>query len=580
MEEGPDYTIHEDFLERITDAVDWSLEAGLYVMINIHHDSWVWLEWGMPNNREESHERFNAIWEQLADHFRDYPVELMFEALNEPRFEGSDEESIANKYLYDLHMSFYDIVRSSGSKNDVRPLVLSTLHATPDSQFILDDTYDQIMELDDPNLIATVHFYGFWPFSVNVAGYTHFDETSKNHINETFNRVYNTFTARGIPVVLGEYGLLGFDTHTGVVQQGEKLKFFEYMIHYAQQKEMAHMLWDNGQHFGRTSFQWSDPELYEMMQASWETRSATAESNFIYLKKNQVIEDVTLQLNLHGNNAVALKLNEEILVEGEDYSLNPERDSLTLKASILEELGDLGELGERGKITIEFNHGSNWYIRVFTYDTPTVEDAEGTVDDFVIPMQFNGNDVRTMEAVYEDGSAAGPHGWTTYKEFGYAFSPDYDENVVRFPYGRYRFFKESDIRNGEEVELTFYFWSGETLTYYITRHDEVVIGRTESATDQVPVDEPTDQDPVDEPTDQDPVDEPTDQDPVDEPTDQDKGDGTSDPTKQNGDVKKGEESKLPNTATSFANFILIGMMLLLIGGVLAYFSIRGKVSKG
>ena len=29
--------------------------------------------------------------------------------------------------------------------------------------------------LNDSNLIATVHFYGFWPFSVNIAGYTRFD---------------------------------------------------------------------------------------------------------------------------------------------------------------------------------------------------------------------------------------------------------------------------------------------------------------------------------------------------------------------------------------------------------------------
>ncbi|WP_211348332.1 beta-galactosidase [Saccharothrix texasensis] len=67
---------------------------------------------------------------------------------------------------------------------------------------------------------------------------------------------------RGLPVVIGEYGLLGFDRHTGTVEQGEKLKFFEYLGHYARTRKLTTMLWDNGQHLDRTTFRWCDPELY------------------------------------------------------------------------------------------------------------------------------------------------------------------------------------------------------------------------------------------------------------------------------------------------------------------------------
>ena len=118
-------------------------------------------------------------------------------------------------------------MRRSGGNNATRLLVLPTLHTSSD-QDRLDTLANTIREFDDPNLIATVHYYGYWPFSVNVAGGTRFDATAQKDLTDSFDRVYNTFVARGIPVIIGEYGLLGFDRHTGTIEQGEKLKFFEY----------------------------------------------------------------------------------------------------------------------------------------------------------------------------------------------------------------------------------------------------------------------------------------------------------------------------------------------------------------
>ena len=115
-----------------------------------------------------------------------------------------------------------------------------------------------------PYIIATIHYYGFWPFSVNIAGHTTFDETTRDDIHQNFDRLYDTFVSQGIPVIIGEFGLLGFDQHTGTIEQGEKLKFFEYMLNYAQDRGLTHMLWDNGQHFNRRTFEWNDPQLYEV----------------------------------------------------------------------------------------------------------------------------------------------------------------------------------------------------------------------------------------------------------------------------------------------------------------------------
>src|SRR5690625_3390017 len=241
------------------------------------------------------------------------------------------------------------------------------------------------------------------------------------------------------------------------------------MIHYAQEKQLTHMLWDNGQHFGRTSYQWSDPELYQMMKASWEGRSATAGSDFIFLKQGEEIVDEEIGLHLHGNEFVSLQANDQDLVEGQDYEVNGE--TLVLKAQLLTDLTSSGELGKNAELTAKFNQGADWRIDVITYDTSILDDAEGTTNDFSIPTQFNGDQLATMEAVYEDGSFAGPQNWTSFKEFAYTFSPVYEENKIIF---KQEFFNE--VEDDKEVHLTFHFWSGETVAYTVTKNGDQVVG--------------------------------------------------------------------------------------------------------
>lgn len=585
MANGPSYKIDEDFINRVDTVVNWALDEDLYVMINIHHDSWIWLESGMKNNHDESLGRFVSIWTQLADHFKDHSTKLMFESINEPRFSGEEAEEFA--YLKELNTSFFNIVRNSGGNNDIRPLVLPTLD-TGSEQHKLNELYQTIKELNDPYLISTVHYYGFWPFSVNIAGYTRYDLETETDIINTFDRVHETFVANGIPVILGEYGLLGFDTHTGVIQQGEKLKYFEFMTHYAQEKKITHMLWDNGQHFGRESFVWSDPQLYTMMKTSWETRSATAEANFIYLKKNEEITDKTISIDLHGNQFISLLLNDKKLVKGKDYEWDGAK--LTFKASLLTSIVQSGEIGTNAVLTAKFNRGADWQFNVITYEKPVVTNSTGTTTDFRIPTVFNGDSLATMEAVYSDGSFAGPQNWTSFKEFGYAFSPDYKANEIILPE---RFFNE--VQDGE-VLLTLHFWSGETLSYTLLKEGNQVTGiyddKPESPDDkeEVPVIE---EDQVKENNPPNNDNGATINDEESKTTDDLIGDETSNPLEETptsnekpitqikannnvqpiSDVKNtdmngsNEEGNfLPSTATSHYNFLAIGFFLLLIGG--------------
>lgn len=110
---------------------------------------------------------------------------------------------------------------------------------------------------------------------------------------------------------------------------------------------------------------------------------------------------------------------------------------------------------------------------MITYDTPVLSNATGTTAAFAIPTQFRGDQLATMEARYADGSNAGPHDWTSFKEFDVAFSPDYPGNRITLTD---TFFGE--VRDGAPVTLTFHFWSGAQVTYRVTRSGSNVTGVT------------------------------------------------------------------------------------------------------
>ncbi|WP_435871836.1 cellulase family glycosylhydrolase [Micromonospora echinofusca] len=469
---APAYTIDPAWLNRIKEVVGWALDDGFYVMINIHHDSWQWIN-AMPTDRSTVLNRYNALWTQLAAAFRDASPRLHFESVNEPQFANSSGDAQNAQLLHELNASFHRIVRASGGNNATRMLVLPTLHTSAD-QARVDELTNTFTQLGDRNLIATVHFYGYWPFSVNVAGGTRFDATAQKDLTDAFDRVHNAFVARGIPVVIGEYGLLGFDRHTGTIQQGEKLKFFEFLGWYARTKKITTQLWDNGQHFDRTALRWKDPELFAQIRSSWTTRSGTASADQVYVPRTGSVAARSLTLNPNGTTFQGLYQGGTALAQGSDYTVSG--NQLTLTASALTRLVGNRAYGVNATLQARFSAGVPWRIDVVTYDPAVLSNATGNTTSFAVPTQFRGDQLATMEARYADGRNAGPHDWTPFKEFDVAFAPDYPGNRITLTEA---FFAAVD--DGARVTLTFHFWSGTTVTYHVTRSGGSVTGVTAAA---------------------------------------------------------------------------------------------------
>ncbi|GLI01022.1 cellulase family glycosylhydrolase [Phytohabitans aurantiacus] len=465
---APAYTIDATWLNRVRQIIDWSLQEDLYVLVNLHHDSWQWIN-TYPSDRANVMERYRALWTQLSTSLRGYSGRVLFESINEPQFANVTDDQ-AYPLLNELNVEFVRIVRQSGGNNATRVLVLPTLFTNADQPKLdaLNATFNQ---LNDPNLAATVHFYGWWPFSVNIAGGTRYDSNVEQDLTGTFDRVQNAFVNRGIPVIVGEWALLNWDhNRPGVIERGEFLKFLEAVGYHARIRNLTTMVWDAGQFLNRNTLQWRDQGVYEMFKASWTTRSGTASSDQVYVPRGTAITSKSLSLNLNGTTFRGLWQGNTQLANGADYTVSGA--TLTLTAAALTRLAGNRAYGVNATIEARFSTGVPWQISVISNDPPTQAGASGTTSSFTIPTQFRGDQLATMEARYADGTPAGPANWTTYKEFWQHFQPDYNANTIIL---KPEFFAEV---NDGRVTLTFHFWSGATTTYFITRSGTTVTGGT------------------------------------------------------------------------------------------------------
>lgn len=457
---APDYTVDPAWMNRVQQIVDWSLQAGMRVMLNMHHDSWQWVS-ALPQNHDAVIAQYTAVWRQIAERFKGYPNTLLFEAINEPTFKNVDTAT-ALQDLDELETDFVHLVRGTGGMNATRPLVLTVLGggATPASVAALRAT---IQHLDDPNLITTFHYYGYWPFSVNIVGYTAFNQGVITDIQSTFNTVYQTFVAHGIPAIVGEFGVLSSDH----IERGEYLKYHEYVAHYARALHMTHMFWDAGQLFNRTTFQWNDPQLHAILQQTLTGRATTADTDLIFLKSGAPVQDAVIHLNLNGNRFVSLDDGATPLRRGIDYTLD---DSvLTIKAKALSAYAS-GAFGEKAVLAVHVNSGPDWHLHVRYYGNVVLSPGSGTTGGaFVIPAAMNGDQLATMAATHADGTPAGPANWTPFQQWG-VFVPDYTHNTITLT---------KDFFTGEAagtINLTFYFWSGQKVSYQLSIHPGVSAG--------------------------------------------------------------------------------------------------------
>ncbi len=133
------YTIDPDFFKRIDWVIYQAMQREVIVIVTMHHYNELYKD---PAGHKE---RYLAIWQQIAERYKDYPFVVIFEPLNEPHDNLTAGEW--NKLLKEVHAVIRrsnpdrTIVFGPANYNDIR--MLNTLE----------------LPKDDPNIIATAHYY-------------------------------------------------------------------------------------------------------------------------------------------------------------------------------------------------------------------------------------------------------------------------------------------------------------------------------------------------------------------------------------------------------------------------------------
>ena len=217
---APDFLVREDFTARVRQVVDWAVEAGLYVVINAHHDAdWV----ARITNDPHVIPRFRALWRQIADAFVGYPDNLIFECLNRPYiYEDKSRDSLHYFQQMDhLNCTFVQTVRGAGHPERVLLLPTPGHGTTRPRMAALTET---VLRLADPRIAAAVQIHQAGPVDEDIWG-----------------RMDEFFFKRGISVVVTEFSIRENDE-----------AYQKYMNDEAESRNTALIRWDDERRFGRS----------------------------------------------------------------------------------------------------------------------------------------------------------------------------------------------------------------------------------------------------------------------------------------------------------------------------------------
>lgn len=214
------YTIASEYIDRVKEVVDWTLDSGMYAIINIHWDGG-WVN-EFPENKEESMKRFTAMWTQIAAAFEDYPDTLMFEGQNEelgwdsiwnPWGGSMEDKKVSYALVNEVNQAFVDTIRAGGGNNPQRHLLISGYNTG------IDRSCDPLFKMpDDPagRMALSVHYYtpstlcildkdASWGKAITEWG----SDKDLKELDDNMKLLKENYIDKGIPVIVGEYGCFG-----------------------------------------------------------------------------------------------------------------------------------------------------------------------------------------------------------------------------------------------------------------------------------------------------------------------------------------------------------------------------------
>lgn len=217
------YTIDSSWMARVKTIVDWAIDEGMCVIINIHHDnmsvSQLSSNYGFALSTDSSVQEtskafLSAVWTQIATTFAEYDEALVFEVLNEPRDISGEvwgnEWWCNNSEAYDCIKDYEETciaaIRAVAG-NESRYLMVPGYAASASDTTEL-GCYtmpsDTITANGTKKLILSGHAYSPYTFAMSDSTDTTFDSEDASSLTSLFDYLNTNYISKGIGVVMGE----------------------------------------------------------------------------------------------------------------------------------------------------------------------------------------------------------------------------------------------------------------------------------------------------------------------------------------------------------------------------------------
>lgn len=321
-------TVNDEWMQRVHEVVDYVINTGMYCILNVHHDTGAhqtaWLVADEATFAKQK-ARYQSLWTQIANEFKDYGDHLIFEGYNEmldkydswcfasfasPQKYDKAVADDAYKAINDYAQAFVDAVRATGGNNSQRNLVVNTYGSCDGrgtwNAHLLEPLKEMKLPSDNANghLIFEVHTY---PDLSNL-------QNAKNEVNSEFNNLQTYLAGKGAPVIIGEWGASDQDAYTNNRQN--LLDFAKFFVSAAKEKGFATLYWmgiSDGN--DRTVPQFTQPDLKDSIINGYYGDGGFTGINSVAAEKK---EDRTI-FNLSGQKLKSVPSHEIYIQNGKKY---------------------------------------------------------------------------------------------------------------------------------------------------------------------------------------------------------------------------------------------------------------------
>ncbi len=235
---GQPYNVDADWMDRVEQVIDWGLSRGLYVTLNGHHEDWL-----KDNYTTANKARYDRIWRQIVERFKDKSDKLLYEIINEPM-------GLTVAQVDDLNARILGIIRAEEPTRIV--IFGGNMYSNAEQLFtaaIPNDDY----------IMGYYHSYDPWNFAGLSQG-TWGSTTDYAVMANKFQAAKNWSNQNDIPVHISEFGVkVNADFNS-------RMRWYAEYMGLSDLHGFATSTWDDGGDFRvmrRSDGQW--PEVKEIL---------------------------------------------------------------------------------------------------------------------------------------------------------------------------------------------------------------------------------------------------------------------------------------------------------------------------